>query len=290
MSSRGGQYFADAEKKLKSWSLFDKNGKYTDAADLFMKAGNAYKSIRDFNNAGEAYSRAGDCFQHVDSLTEAASAFADSGKMFAKDEANREKALAAFNKAQRMYRENSKPLNAARLMEEAAKLFQETNDLESAMQTLTDAAQIYEDEGSIQQSLNVLTQVADIKSSQKNWVEAGKLYRDIALKKMDDRLTALLSSEFCTKAVLCELAAGDFVGAKIFINDFLAKNPAWDRSHEYNMIQALIKAIEETKPDDFAQAVYDYDQIKRLDNWMTSTLLLIKKQIEVGDEEEESIL
>ena len=289
MSSRGAQYFADAEKVLKKFSIFDKNGKFSDAADLFMKAGNAYKSIRDFNNAGESYSRAGDCFQHINSLNEAASAYADSGKMFAKDEANRQKAISAFDRAQRMYRENSKPLNAARLMEEAAKLFQDNNDLDSAIQSLSDAAQIYEDEGSIQQSLNVLVQVADHKATQQKWIEAAQLYKDIALKKMDDRLTALLASEFCTKAILCQLAAGDFVGAKIYIDNFLAKNPSWDRSHEFNMIQTLIKAIEETKPDDFAQAVYDYDQIKRLDNWMTSTLLLIKKQIEVN-EEEDSIL
>jgi alpha-soluble NSF attachment protein len=284
MSNRGDQFFQNAEKKLTSFSLFNKNGKYTDAADLFTKAGNCYKSTRDWAKAGEAYSRAADCQLHVNALTDAAQSATDSGKMFAKSPDSAQKAIEAFRLAVRVYRENSKPTQAARLLVDSAKLFQESGDLDSAIEAYQDAAQLYDDENQPLQAVNQIVIIADIKASQQKWLEAARAYRDVAERRMRDRLTQMAAGEFFTKAALCQMAADDAVGAENMVREFITTNPGWERSREHAMLVDVLKAIDERNPEAFATAVAEYDQIKRLDRWMTDVLLVVKGLLE-GQEE-----
>ena len=44
-------------------------------------------------------------------------------------------------------------------------------------------------------------------------------------------------------------------------------------------MQKILPAIENENAEDFTAAVAEYDSISRLDQWMTSILLRIKKQI-----------
>jgi alpha-soluble NSF attachment protein len=285
MSQRGDQFFKDAEKKLESFSLFNKKGKYTDAADLFVKSGNSYKSIREWAKAGLAYQRAADCHLQVNDLTSAAQTAADSGKMYAKSPETAPQAIAAFRQAVQIYRENSKPTNAARLLVEAAKLFQDGGDVDSAIEALTDAAQLYDDENQPLQAVTQLSAVADLKSLQKKWLEAARAYKDVGLRRCADRLTQLAAGEFFTRAVLCQMAGDDAVGAEQMLAEFVSANPGWERSREHAMLADCLKAWDQKSPEAFSTAVAEYDQIKRLDAWTTETLLIVKHFIE-GEEDD----
>jgi hypothetical protein len=101
---------------------------------------------------------------------------------------------------------------------------------------------------------------------------------------MGDRLTQLAAGEFFTKAVICQLAADDSVGGENMLRDFVSANPGWDRSREYAMLAEIIKAINDRSSEAFATAVAEYDQVKRLDGWMTDTLLVVKNLIEGDDD------
>lgn len=46
-----------------------------------------------------------------------------------------------------------------------------------------------------------------------------------------------------------------------------------------NIFQVLIDHMEEQNVDGFTEAVKDYDSISRLDQWYTTILLRIKKQV-----------
>ncbi len=53
---------------------------------------------------------------------------------------------------------------------------------------------------------------------------------------------------------------------------------------KFVFVQVLIEHIEEQNSDGFTEAVKDYDSISRLDQWYTTMLLRIKKQVnEVPD-------
>jgi alpha-soluble NSF attachment protein len=285
MSTRGAEFVRQAEKKLESFSFFNKNGKYSDAADLFVKGGNSFKSVREWVKAGEAYGRAADCWLHVNQLNDAAQCAADSGKMFAKESETTARAIAAFRQAVQIYRENSKPTNAAKLLVEAAKLFQDGGDIDSAIEALADAAQLYEDENQPLQAVTHLAALADLKSLQKKWLEAAAAYKDVGIRRCADRLTQLAAGEPFTRAVLCQMAGDDSVGAANLLAEFVTANPGWERSREYAMLTDCLKAWDDRNPDAFATAVAEYDQIKRLDAWLTEVLLIVKQHIE-GDEED----
>jgi alpha-soluble NSF attachment protein len=285
MSQRGDQFFRDAEKKLESFSLFNKKGKYSDAADLFVKAGNSFKSIREWEKAGSAYGRAVDCWLQLNSLNDAAQCAADSGKMYAKTPETAKEAIAAFRQAVQIYRENSKPTNAAKLLVEAAKLFQEGGDLDSAIEALTDAAQLYDDENQPLQAVTQLSAVADLKSMQKKWLDGAKAYKEVGLRRCKDRLTQMAAGEPFTRSVLCQMAGEDSVGAEQLLAEFATAYPGWERSREYAMLVACLKAWDEKNPEAFSTAVAEYDGIKRLDAWQTEVLLAVKRLIE-GDEED----
>ena len=53
-------------------------------------------------------------------------------------------------------------------------------------------------------------------------------------------------------------------------------------TREAKFINALIEAFENGDQDAFTAAVYEFDQVTKLDNWKTSILLKIKK--EIGEE------
>ncbi|OHT04945.1 Alpha-soluble NSF attachment protein [Tritrichomonas foetus] len=283
MSNRGEDFFQQAEKALTKFRLFGKNQKWTDAAELFQKAGNSFKSIRNWTRAGDSYTRAAECLQAADQLNEAATVAADAGKMYSKQPETSAKALESFNLAVRIYRENSKPTNAARLLCEAAKVFQEQKDLDSAAKAYSDAAQLYDDENQANQAAQQLAILGDIYSEQKKWVEASNVYKDVANRRLADRLTQLAAGEYCTKSVICRMAADDVVGAESLLHEFVAAYPGWERSREYSMLDMCAKAINDRDSEAFSTALAEYDQFKRLDNWMTSTLLVVKNLIDEVD-------
>jgi alpha-soluble NSF attachment protein len=215
---------------------------------------------------------------------QAAQTAADAGQMYAKKQDTSEKAIEAFRRAVQLYRENSRPSNAARLLCDAAKLFQENKDLDSAIAALSDAVILYDDEKQPIQATAQLLIIADLKAQQKKWLEAAAKYFEIAERRMADRLTQLAAGEYFMKAGLCQLAGEDSVAAQNTVNDGMLKNPGWERSREYVLLGAAVKAYEERDADAFSQACAEYDQIKRLDNWMTDVLTTIKGLIEAEDD------
>jgi len=51
-------------------------------------------------------------------------------------------------------------------------------------------------------------------------------------------------------------------------------------TREAKFITALLGALEEGNDEAFTNAVYEYDQVTKLDNWKTAILLKIKRSIQ----------
>ena len=285
MSDRGSKFYKEAEAALTKFRLFDKKGKYTEAADLFTKAGNAYKSVRDFAKAGDAFSRAATCWQAVDELNDAAYQSAEAGRMFAKQPETSEKAIESFRFAAQNYRENAKFSNAAKILVEASQTFREIGEIDKAVDALKDAAQLYDDENQPVQSSTQLAVVGDLLSQKKDWLEAAKIYKDVATRRMGDRLTQLSAGEYFTKSVACQMAADDSIGGENMLREFVNLNPGWERTRDCQLLQKTLKAMNDNDVEAFTSALAEYDQVKRLDSWMIDTFTAIKKLIEGDDED-----
>lgn len=51
-------------------------------------------------------------------------------------------------------------------------------------------------------------------------------------------------------------------------------------TREAKFINVLLEALEQGDEEAFTQAVFEYDQVTKLDNWKTAILLKIKKGIQ----------
>ena len=61
--------------------------------------------------------------------------------------------------------------------------------------------------------------------------------------------------------------------------------PAFEDSRECKLLKKLIEAHDNDSADSFAEAIADYDKITRIDEWLTTILLRIKKTIHGGDDD-----
>jgi len=285
LPDRALMFYTQAESRLNSFS-FSKKKKIEEAAQIFVNSANACKAVREFFYAGHIYMIAAEHYQNLDMLTDAATHASEAANMFSRSPNSRNVAIRAYRSAVQIYRENCKPTQAARLLVDASALFIETKDFDAACETLTDAIQLYEDEKQPNQAATHITSLADIKSTQNKWLEASQLYRRVADIRLSQRLTQLAAGEFITKAVLCQIAANDTIGAENMVSQFLSANPGWGGCREHILINGILEAIKKNDSEAYSQAIFDYDQIKRLDKWTTDVLLVTKNRLEHGEEED----
>ncbi|EAX86953.1 alpha-soluble NSF attachment protein, putative [Trichomonas vaginalis G3] len=288
MEDRAKEYIKEAQKKLNKFFSTEAS-KNEQAAPLFNLAGNSFKAARLFQEAGEAYEKSAECYERARDVSSSTNELQNAAKAYAKAQ-NFSKAIDMFIRAANFYRESNKTSQAAKLLVEASKVFLEDENQDQAVQVLEEAVQIYEDENQPSSACQHITTIADIKSGQKNYVDASKLYRKVAEIRLADRLTQLAATEYMEKATLCQLAAGDLIGAEKMCDEFVNAAPQFDSTREYKLLKALFEAFRNHDNQARATAVAEYDSIKRLDKWHIEVHTDIMNIIQgnTGDEEEEN--
>lgn len=76
------------------------------------------------------------------------------------------------------------------------------------------------------------------------------------------------------------------------MNEYQRASPAFEDSREFKLIDKLVQAFDKGSADAFAEAITDYDRITRIDEWLTTILLRIKKSIPTensGDEDADDL-
>ena len=54
-------------------------------------------------------------------------------------------------------------------------------------------------------------------------------------------------------------------------------------TREAKFAHALLEAVKQGEPEQYTAAVFDFDQVSKLDNWKTAILLKIKRNLEAQD-------
>ena len=80
-------------------------------------------------------------------------------------------------------------------------------------------------------------------------------------------------------SLLCHLAYDDVVGAKKQMAMYCIEDPSFDGSREQQLVDALIKAIEEQNRDEFVMAVSEFNQITPFNKVKNSILVKIKETL-----------
>uniref|UniRef100_A0A8C2RM63 NSF attachment protein alpha n=1 Tax=Capra hircus TaxID=9925 RepID=A0A8C2RM63_CAPHI len=106
----------------------------------------------------------------------------------------------------------------------------------------------------------------------------------VGTNAMDSPLLKYSAKDYFFKAALCHFCI-DMLNAKLAVQKYEELFPAFSDSRECKLMKKLLEAHEEQNVDSYTEAVKEYDSISRLDQWLTTMLLRIKKTIQ-GDEED----
>uniref|UniRef100_A0A8C9WEK6 N-ethylmaleimide-sensitive factor attachment protein, alpha b n=1 Tax=Scleropages formosus TaxID=113540 RepID=A0A8C9WEK6_SCLFO len=265
---------AEAEKKLKSsqsffGTLFGGSSKVEEACDMYARAANMFKMAKNWSAAGNAFSQAARLHLQMQSKHDAATNFIDAGNAFKK--ADPQEAINCLNRAIEIYTDMGRFTIAAKHHISIAEIYEtESNGALCACLPPSSSAN--------KCLLKVATYAAQLEQYQK----AIEIYEQVGTYAMDNTLLKYSAKDHFFKAALCHFCV-DMLNAKLAVQKYEEMFPAFSDSRECKLVKKLLDAYEEQNVDGYTDAVKEFDSISRLDQWLTTMLLRIKKTIQ--DEE-----
>ncbi|XP_045063872.1 N-ethylmaleimide-sensitive factor attachment protein, alpha a [Coregonus clupeaformis] len=253
---------AEADKKMKSSRgspryVPGSSRKYEEACDMYVRAANMFKMAKNWSAAGNAFSQAAHLHLQKDNKLDGAINFLnflDAGN--------------AFKKAD--------PQEAINCLNQAIEIYTNMGRFTIAAKHHISIAEIYESELlDIDKLLKVATYAAQLEQYQK----AIDIYEQIGTYAMDSVLLKYGATDHFFKAALCHFCV-DMLNARLSVQRYEDMFPAFSDARECKLVRKLLDAYEEQDVDAFTDAVKDFDSIPRLDQWNTTMLLRIKKEIQ----------
>uniref|UniRef100_G1KLD7 NSF attachment protein alpha n=1 Tax=Anolis carolinensis TaxID=28377 RepID=G1KLD7_ANOCA len=157
-------------------------------------------------------------------------------------------------------------------------------DIEKAIAHYEQAADYYKGEESNSSANKCLLKVATYAAQLEQYQKAIEIYEQVGTSAMDSPLLKYSAKEYFFKAALCHFCI-DMLNAKLAVQKYEEMFPAFSDSRECKLVKKLLDAHEEQNIDSYTESVKEYDSISRLDQWLTTMLLRIKKTIQ-GEEED----
>lgn len=188
-------------------------------------------------------------------------------------------AVSCLLKAIEIYTDMGKFTMAAKHHQAIAELYEgESADFEKAVQHYEQAADFFRGEENNASANKCLLKVAQYSAQLENYDKAIQIYQDVASSSLENSLLKYSAKEYMFRAALCHLCV-DVLNAQHALERYLQQYPAFQDCREYKLVKTLIEHIEEQNLEGFTDTVKDYDEISRLDQWFTTILLKIKKQL-----------
>lgn len=276
------QLMVEAEKKLNSskgffGSLFGGSSKVEEAVECYQRAANMFKMAKKWGAAGNAFCEAASLHTKAGTKYDAAVNYVDAAHCFKKSDPN--EAVNSFLKAIEIYTDMGRFTMAAKHHQSIAELYEtEAVDLDRAVQHYEQAADYFKGEESNSSANKCLLKVAQHAAQLENYDKAIQIYEQVASSSLESSLLKYSCKEYFFRAALCHLCV-DVLNAQHALERYQELCPAFQDSREYKLLKVLIDHMEEQNVDGFTEAVKDYDSISRLDQWYTTILLRIKKQV-----------
>ncbi|KAF5276671.1 hypothetical protein FQA39_LY06475 [Lamprigera yunnana] len=276
------QLIAEAEKKLSASkgffsSLFGGSAKVEDAIECYQRAANLYKMAKSWGPAGSAFCEAASLHSKAGSRHDAATNYVDAANCYKKSDIN--EAVNCLLKAIEIYTDMGRFTLAAKHHQNIAELYEvDAMDLERAVQHYEQAADYFRGEESNSSANKCLLKVAQYAAQLENYQKAIDIYEQVSTTSLESSLLKYSAKEYLFRAALCHLCV-DLLNAQHALERYIQMYPAFQDSREYKLLQTLMEHLEEQNVESFTEAVKEYDSVSRLDQWYTTILLRIKKQI-----------
>uniref|UniRef100_A0A671KYK3 Alpha-soluble NSF attachment protein-like n=1 Tax=Sinocyclocheilus anshuiensis TaxID=1608454 RepID=A0A671KYK3_9TELE len=248
----------------------DNSGKEKEAMALMAEAEKKVKSSQSFF---------GSLFGGSSKMEDACDLYGRAANMF-KMAKNWSEAINCLNRAIEIYTDMGRFTIAAKHHVTIAEIYEtELVDIDKAIAHYEQAADYYKGEESTSSANKCLLKVSTYAAQLERYPKAIEIYEQVATHAMDSTLLKYSAKDYFFKAALCHFCV-DMLNAKLAIQKYEEMFPAFSDSRECKLVKKLLDAFEEQNLDAYTDAVKEYDTISRLDQWLTTMLLRIKKSLQ----------
>lgn len=126
---------------------------------------------------------------------------------------------------------------------------------------------------------------ADLSALEGDYYKAISNYERVAKSSINNNLMKWSVKEYLLKAGMCHLATADMVATNRALESYRDLDPAFAQTREHQLLTDLVEAVEEGDQEKFADKLFQFDQMSKLDKWKTTILLRVKEGIEEKGED-----
>ena len=273
-----------AEKEMKK--MFGRD--IDTAQELYQRAATQYKLGKLPDEAAECYYSMARLRLADDDQNGAAGAYVDAGETLELG-SNPEGAVNAINEAVEIYKETGKFDRAGKQLLKIADLFEnKLHESGKALQAFSDAFDVYSLDPHGTSSLRKCKEnMAMLNAKVGNLDKAAEQFVELGTMCTEKNITKFHAKGFYMKAIFCHLARGDSVGASEGMDEASSRDYTFETSSEGKFTTAVVKAFNEKDAEMFQSQLRSRNEVKPFDEWHTSILLKILKQIKPEETEEE---
>uniref|UniRef100_A0A8C5N9E9 Uncharacterized protein n=1 Tax=Gouania willdenowi TaxID=441366 RepID=A0A8C5N9E9_GOUWI len=189
-------------------------------------------------------------------------------------------AINCLNRAIEIYTDMGRFTIAAKHHITIAEIYEtELVDIDKAVAHYEQAADYYKGEESTSSANKCLLKVATYAAQLEQYPKAIEIYEQVGTYAMDSTLLKYSAKDHFFKAALCHFCI-DMLNAKLAVQKYEEMFPAFSDSRECKLLKKLLDAFEEQNVEAYTDSVKEFDTISRLDQWLTTMLLRIKKTIQ----------
>jgi len=281
---QGEKYLEDAKSALKKWTIFGigTEAKYENAAGCFEKAAAQFKAAKNAKRAANAYIEAAKNLEKINNELEATTNWKNAATQLS-IAGDIEEAVMCFTKAIDHYLASDRFNSAAKLQSEIGKLYEDKKLFGKAITFYNEAVESFESENNKIQARKVKLQVADILAKSGEYSKAIEIYESISKDGVDDSLLRWSVKNHLLKASLCQLVLGAKKDDMSEATKAFAKYEEWSEifhgTRENKLVQDLKKAYEDTNTEAFQDAIFEFDNISKLDEFKTSLLHVVLQEL-----------
>jgi len=175
---------------------------------------------------------------------------------------------------------------AATHKQNLAELYEnDLGDLKRAMEAYEMAASWFENDNAEALANKLYLKLADISALEGDYYKSISNYERVSKSSINNNLMKWSVKEYLLKAGMCHLATGDMVATNRALESYRELDPSFTQTREHQLLVDLAEAVEEGDQEKFADKLFQFDQMSKLDKWKTTILLRVKEGIEEKGED-----
>mmetsp|Transcript_57664 Transcript_57664/g.120561 ORF Transcript_57664/g.120561 Transcript_57664/m.120561 type:complete len:300 (-) Transcript_57664:14-913(-) len=278
---------AKAEKKLKGGLFGNMFGsKKEDAVELLQEAANKYKQAKKWSSCGETHKKVAEIQLELKDMFGAATSFQAAFQAFKKDDACIGAAVECLTQAIDLHINNGRFSQAAKFHKEAGELFEGDLNYAKAVEHYQLGGDYFKGEDQTSSANQCLLKVAVLSAELEDYKRAIEGYEAVISASLDVALLKWSVKDYMFQAGLCHIAAAfirqgdqvevDPITPKRALERFQDQDASFSDTRECTLLDAIAACLDSMDVEAFTNAVFEYDQVCKLDKWKTTLLLRIK--------------